>query len=69
MLKRNDRLGLCEVEVWARPAENVQGPGCEFAFKDADVNTTVKIQGGKVNVKGIFRTVEFRTSDIPAGVL
>jgi hypothetical protein len=66
LLKRNDRLGLCEVEVWARPAENVQGPGCEFAFKDADVNTKVKIQGGKVNVTGIFRTVEFRTSDIPS---
>jgi hypothetical protein len=62
-LKRDDRLGLCEVEVIARPAKTVLGAECELAFSSDDESKTVEFKDGMVKVQDIFRTVKYVNSD------
>ena len=69
LLKRSDRLGLCEVEVWAKPAKPVQGQECSVVYKVEDEGKKVEIKDGKIKVNGIFRTVKYVSSAIPSGML
>jgi hypothetical protein len=56
-LERSDQLGVCEVEVWARPVESPPPADCEYVFSQAGEKVVFK--DGKVKVKGIFRTVQY----------